>query len=115
MDNQSSLSPQPQKTKSPSLPARRLLAWLAEITLVTASGVIPFSIGAYINSQTDLQRTPLNPVLAGIERAIAQPLALPVNYGIRNVASPTNFFMDYRVVNTYYSWRLAIIFISHNR
>ncbi|MCZ2201631.1 pentapeptide repeat-containing protein [Cylindrospermopsis raciborskii] len=111
MDNQSSLSPQPQKTKSPSLPARRLLAWLAEITLVTASGVIPFSIGAYINSQTDLQRTPLNPVLAGIERAIAQPLALPVNYGIRNVASPTNFLWTIGLLTpiTLGGWQLYLL------
>ncbi|QNP29865.1 pentapeptide repeat-containing protein [Cylindrospermopsis curvispora] len=111
MDNQSSPSPQPRKTKSLPLPARRLLAWLAEITLVTASGVIPFSIGAYINSQTDLQRTPLNPVLAGIERAIAQPLALPVNYGIRNVASPTNFLWTIGLLTpiTIGGWQLYLL------
>jgi uncharacterized protein YjbI with pentapeptide repeats len=111
MDNQSSPSPQPQTTKSPPLPARRLLAWLAEVTLVTASGVIPFSIGAYINSQTDLQRTPLNPVLAGIERAIAQPLALPVNYGIRNVASPTNFLWTIGLLTpiTLGGWQLYLL------
>ncbi|MCH4904855.1 low-complexity protein [Cylindrospermopsis raciborskii CHAB3438] len=111
MDNQSSPSPQPQKTKSLALPARRLLAWLAEITLVTASGVIPFSVGAYINSQTDLQRTPLNPVLAGIERAIAQPLALPVNYGIRNVASPTNFLWSIGLLTpiTLAGWQLYLL------
>ncbi|MBE9105775.1 pentapeptide repeat-containing protein, partial [Nostoc cf. edaphicum LEGE 07299] len=70
--------------------SRRFAAWAAEITLVVTSGLIPFGIGVYANSRSDLNRVPLNPVLVVTERAIARPLALPVSYGIRNVAWPTN-------------------------
>jgi uncharacterized protein YjbI with pentapeptide repeats/uncharacterized RDD family membrane protein YckC len=58
---------------------------------VVTSGLIPFGIGVYLNSRSDFNRVPLNPVLVTTERAIARPLALPVSYGIRNVAWPTNF------------------------
>ncbi|MBD2296982.1 pentapeptide repeat-containing protein [Anabaena sphaerica FACHB-251] len=88
--DQSSQSQKPEKANFP-LPSRRLAAWAVEITLVVASGLIPFGIGVYANSRSDIQRVPLNPVLVLTERAIARPLALPVSYGIRNVASPTNF------------------------
>ncbi|MBE9056823.1 pentapeptide repeat-containing protein [Sphaerospermopsis sp. LEGE 08334] len=89
--DQSNQSQKPEKVKSLPLATRRLGAWAAEITLVVASGLIPFGIGVYANSRSDLQRVPLNPVLVLTERAIARPLALPISYGIRNVASPTNF------------------------
>ncbi|GCL39319.1 RDD domain-containing protein [Sphaerospermopsis reniformis] len=89
--DQSNKSQKPEKVKSLPLATRRLGAWAAEITLVVASGLIPFGIGVYANSRSDLQRVPLNPVLVLTERAIARPLALPISYGIRNVTSPTNF------------------------
>ncbi|MEA5575343.1 pentapeptide repeat-containing protein [Anabaena sp. UHCC 0451] len=89
--NQSSQSQKPEKANSLPLGARRLTAWAVEITLVVASGLVPFGIGVYANSRSDIQRVPLNPVLVVTERAIARPLALPVSYGIRNVAGPTNF------------------------
>lgn len=89
--DQSNQSQKPKKANSLPLGTRRLGAWAAEITLVVASGLIPFGIGVYANSRSDLQRVPLNPVLVLTERAIARPLALPISYGIRNVASPTNF------------------------
>ncbi|WP_375501175.1 pentapeptide repeat-containing protein [uncultured Nostoc sp.] len=88
--NQSGQSKQPEKASSLLLASRRFAAWAAEITLVVTSGLIPFSIGVYANSRSDLNRVPLNPVLVVTERAIARPLALPVSYGIRNVAWPTN-------------------------
>ncbi|MEH2358816.1 pentapeptide repeat-containing protein [Nostoc sp.] len=88
--NQSRQSKEPEKAKSLLLASRRFAAWAAEITLVVTSGLIPFGIGVYANSRSDLNRVPLNPVLIVTQRAIARPLALPVSYGIPNVAWPTN-------------------------
>ncbi|MBP5972447.1 pentapeptide repeat-containing protein [Brasilonema sp. CT11] len=88
--DQSSRSKEPRKTNSLPLATRRIAAWAVEITLVVASGLVPFGIGAYANSRSDLDRVPLNPLLVQTERAIASPLALPISYGTRNVASPTN-------------------------
>jgi uncharacterized protein YjbI with pentapeptide repeats/uncharacterized RDD family membrane protein YckC len=88
--NQSGQSKQPEKANSLLLASRRFAAWAAEITLVVTSGLIPFNIGVYADSRSDFNRVPLNPVLVVTERAIARPLALPVSYGIRNVAWPTN-------------------------
>ncbi|WP_392533870.1 pentapeptide repeat-containing protein [Nostoc sp. C117] len=89
--NQSGQSKEPERANSLLLASRRFAAWAAEITLVVTSGLIPFGIGVYANSRSDLNRVPLNPVLVTTERAIARPLALPVSYGIPNVAWPTNF------------------------
>ncbi|MCC5613705.1 pentapeptide repeat-containing protein [Nostoc sp. CHAB 5836] len=88
--NQSGQSKEPERANSPLLASRRFAAWATEIILVVTSGLIPFGIGVYANSRSDLNRVPLNPVLVVTERAIARPLALPVSYGIRNVAWPTN-------------------------
>ena len=88
--NQSSQSKKSERANTLLLASRRFAAWAAEITLVVTSGLIPFGIGVYANSRSDLNRVPLNPVLVVTERAIARPLALPVSYGIRNVAWPTN-------------------------
>lgn len=97
-DSQPSKSQAPTKTNSLPLVTRRFAAWAAEVTLVATSGLVPFGLGAYINSRSDINRVPLNPVLVVTERAIARPLALPVSFGIRNVAWPTN-----------YLWMLALI------
>ncbi|MEH2357561.1 pentapeptide repeat-containing protein [Nostoc sp.] len=88
--NQSGQSKKSERANSLLLASRRFAAWAAEITLVVTSGLIPFGIGVYANSRSDLNRVPLNPVLVVTERAISRPLALPVSYGIRNVAWPTN-------------------------
>lgn len=88
--NQSGQSKKPERANSLFLASRRFAAWAAEITLVVSSGLIPFGIGVYANSRSDLNRVPLNPVLVVTQRAIARPLALPVSYGIPNVAWPTN-------------------------
>ncbi|MDB9378057.1 pentapeptide repeat-containing protein, partial [Nodularia sphaerocarpa] len=87
----SSQSNKPEKAKSLPLNTRRLAAWVTEITLVVVSGLVPFGLGVYANSRSDINRVPLHPVLVVTERAIARPLALPVSYGIRNVSAPTNF------------------------
>ncbi|KZL50511.1 MULTISPECIES: pentapeptide repeat-containing protein [Cyanophyceae] len=89
--SQSSQSNEPETAKTLPLNTRRLAAWVTEITLVVVSGLVPFGLGVYANSRSDLNRVPLHPVLVVTERAIARPLALPVSYGIRNVAAPTNF------------------------
>ncbi|MEH2114044.1 pentapeptide repeat-containing protein [Nostoc sp.] len=88
--NQPGQSKKSERANSLLLASRRFAAWAAEITLVVTSGLIPFGLGVYANSRSDLNRVPLNPVLVVTERAIARPLALPVSYGIRNVAWPTN-------------------------
>ncbi|YAF96610.1 MAG: pentapeptide repeat-containing protein [Nodularia sp. CChRGM 3473] len=89
--SQSSQSKEPKKVNSLPLNTRRFAAWATEITLVVVSGLVPFGLGVYVNSRSEFNRVPLNPVLVVTERAIAKPLALPVSYGIRNVAAPTNF------------------------
>ena len=88
--NKPGQSKESERASSLLLASRRFAAWAAEITLVVTSGLIPFGMGVYANSRSDFNRVPLNPVLVVTERAIARPLALPVSYGIRNVAWPTN-------------------------
>ncbi len=89
---------QPRRTNPLSLSSRRVAAWIAEITLCALSGLVPFGIGAYTNTKTNMERVPLNPVLVAAERTIAYPLALPISYGTRNVAWSTNFL-----------WTIAIL------
>ncbi|WP_066424916.1 pentapeptide repeat-containing protein [Anabaena sp. 4-3] len=87
-------SSQPKKPNTASLrqlSTRRFAAWVTEMALLATSGLVPLGLGMYANSRSDLNRVPLNPMLVVTERAIARPLALPTNYGIRNVAWPTNF------------------------
>ncbi|MBD2515052.1 pentapeptide repeat-containing protein [Nostoc sp. FACHB-973] len=109
--NQSGQSQEPERANSLLLTGRRFAAWAAEITLVVTSGLIPFGIGVYVNSRSDLNRVPLNPVLVTMERAIARPLALPVSYGIRNVAWPTNFLWTIAVLApvTLSWWQLYLL------
>jgi uncharacterized protein YjbI with pentapeptide repeats/uncharacterized RDD family membrane protein YckC len=109
--NQSSQSDQPEKAKSLPFNTRRLAAWATEITLVVVSGVIPFGLGVYANSRSDVNRVPLHPVLVVTERAIARPLALPVSSGIRNVAAPTNFLWIIALLApvTVSSWQLYLL------
>ncbi|WP_427159816.1 pentapeptide repeat-containing protein [Aliinostoc sp. HNIBRCY26] len=101
--NQSNATKNTAKTNS--LVTRRLAAWAVEMTLLLASGLVPFGLGVYANSRSDLNRVPLNPVLVVTERAIARPLALPASYGIRNVASPTNILWSIALIApTVLSW-----------
>ncbi|MFN6568738.1 pentapeptide repeat-containing protein [Dendronalium sp. ChiSLP03b] len=89
--NKSRRTQESERANSLPFVTRRFAAWTAEITLVVASGLVPFGLGTFANSRSELDRVPLNPVLVVTERAIARPLALPASYGIRNVAWPTNF------------------------
>jgi len=96
--SQSSRPKEPKKAKITPLATRRFVAWTVEITLFIASGLVPYSLGVYVNSRSEIRRSPLNPVLVVTEKAIARPLALPISYGIRNVAWPTNIL-----------WTLALL------
>ncbi len=109
--SQSSQPNPPEKAMSLPLNTRRLAAWATEITLVVVSGLVPFGFGVYANSRSDLNRVPLHPVLVVTERAIARPLALPVSYGIRNVAAPTNFLWIIALLApiTLSSWQLYLL------
>ncbi|MBD2438893.1 pentapeptide repeat-containing protein [Nostoc sp. FACHB-110] len=97
-DSQPSQSKAPTKANSLPLVTRRFAAWATEIALLATSSLLPYGLGTYINSRSDINRVPLNPILVVTERAIARPLALPVSFGIPNVAWPTN-----------YLWMLALI------
>ncbi|BAY22408.1 RDD domain-containing protein [Calothrix sp. NIES-2100] len=110
-NDQSNRSNNPEKSHSLSLVTRRFAAWTAEITLVAATGLIPFGLGVYANSNSDLNRVQPNPVLVVTERAIARPLALPVSYGIRNVAWPTNILWSIALLApvTLSSWQLYLL------
>ncbi|HLP90371.1 MAG TPA: pentapeptide repeat-containing protein [Nostocaceae cyanobacterium] len=109
-NNQSSRSKEPEKVKMPVV-ARRFAAWAVEISLVVASGLVPFGLGVYADSRSELNRVPLNPILVTTERAIARPLALPVSYGIRNVAWPTNFLWTVALIApvTLSWWQLYLL------
>jgi len=110
-NHQTSRSKEPEKSNFLPLGTRRIAAWVAEITLVVTSALIPFGMGVYANSRSDLDRVPLNPVLVVTERAIAQPLALPVSYGTRNVAWPTNFLWTVALLAplTVSGWQLYLL------
>ncbi|MBD2356564.1 pentapeptide repeat-containing protein [Tolypothrix sp. FACHB-123] len=110
-NDRASRSKNPEKSHSLSLVTRRFAAWAAEITLVAASGLIPFGLGAYANSKGDLNRVQPNSVLIVTERAIARPLALPVSYSIRNVAWPTNILWSVALFApvTLSTWQLYLL------
>jgi len=110
-NHQTSRSKEPEKSNFLPLGTRRIAAWVAEITLVVTSALIPFGMGVYANSRSDLDRVPLNPVLVVTERAIAQPLALPISYGTRNVAWPTNFLWTVALLAplTVSGWQLYLL------
>jgi hypothetical protein len=109
--HQTSRSKEPEKSNFLPLGTKRIGAWVAEISLVVISGLIPFGMGVYANSRSDLDRVPLNPVLVVTERAIAQPLALPISYGTRNVAWPTNFLWTVALLAplTVSGWQLYLL------
>ncbi|MDF5714545.1 MAG: pentapeptide repeat-containing protein [Rhizonema sp. NSF051] len=109
--NQPNRLQEPGRAKSLPLTTRRFAAWAIEMTLVVASGLVPFGIGVYANSRGDLNRVPLNPILVVTERAIARPLALPVQLGTRNVAWPTNFLWTVAILApvTVSIWQLYLL------
>lgn len=109
--SQSSRPKKPKKANITPLTTRRFMAWTVEITLFIASGLVPYNLGVYVNSHSDIRRVPLNPVLVVTEKVIARPLALPVNYGIRHVAWPTNilWILALLLPTSFSSWQLYLL------
>jgi uncharacterized protein YjbI with pentapeptide repeats/uncharacterized RDD family membrane protein YckC len=109
--SQSSRPKKPKKANIIPLTTRRFMAWTVEITLFIASGLVPYNLGVYVNSHSDIRRVPLNPVLVVTEKVIARPLALPVSYGIRHVAWPTNilWILALLLPTSFSSWQLYLL------
>lgn len=57
--------------------ARRCGAWAAEVSLIAASALIPFSIGAYAQLHLSKQPVPLNPLLARTQETLGKTFATP--------------------------------------
>lgn len=109
--NKSNHSKERTKTNSLPLAPRRFVAWAVEIALVITSGLVPLTMGVYANSRKDLDQVPLSPVLVVTQRAIAQPLALPIGYDIYYVSSATNFLWTVALFLpiTLSSWQLLLL------
>ena len=71
---------------------RRCAAVVLEVSLVGASALLPYTIGWYAKNQSQVDRVPLNPVVASTEDAIAKTLAYPRARLNREVAPLTNLF-----------------------
>ena len=56
---------------------RRCAAWIIEISVVGATALVPYGIGAYINAYAVGNRVPLSPVLATTGETISSVFALP--------------------------------------
>lgn len=87
---------QPQSSSSwPDAPAKPLPVWVrrwgafvAEVSLVAVSGLIPFTLGVVSNRST--QPVPLNPVVRVTSETVAATLGIPVRDRNPKVAPLTN-------------------------
>lgn len=111
--NPSEMSWQKRLHKLP-LGVRRCGAWVVEVSLIVASGVVPFSIGSYAEKHLASEPVPLNPVLATTQEAIAQTLALPLYQKNREVAPATNILWTAALVAPLLvaSWQLYRLGVS---
>ena len=73
--NQPDPSWQTQSQQMPLL-VRRCGAWAVEISLIAASALVPFSIGALVNKEA--QTVPLNSSIAAASETAARTLGIPV-------------------------------------
>jgi uncharacterized protein YjbI with pentapeptide repeats/uncharacterized RDD family membrane protein YckC len=87
--NQPDPSWQTQSKQMPLL-VRRCGAWAVEISLIAASAVVPFSIGALVNKES--QTVPLNSSVAAASETVARILGIPVRDRNPRVAPLTNLF-----------------------
>jgi len=80
------------QTQSQQMPllVRRCGAWAVEISLIAASALVPFSIGALVNK--DAQTVPLNSSVAATSETVARILGVPVRDRNPRVAPLTNLF-----------------------
>ncbi|WP_216351272.1 pentapeptide repeat-containing protein [Leptolyngbya sp. 'hensonii'] len=69
---------------------RRWAAWTLEVSLVTATAILPFSIGGQINHSFPGATVPLNPILATVEETTARALGIPKQDMERAVTPLTN-------------------------
>ena len=84
---------------SRSLLSRRLSAWLLEVSLITASAVIPYSIGTYVQAHSEAETVSLNPILAGVEKTKEKILALSSSPALPQQVPPlTNFLWSVGLV-----------------
>mgnify|MGYP000052300021 CR=1 FL=1 len=87
--NQPDPSWQTQSQQMPLL-VRRCGAWAVEISLIAASALVPFSIGALVNKE--VQTVPLNSLVASASETVARTLGVPVRDRNPRVAPLTNLF-----------------------
>ncbi len=87
--NQPDPSWQTQSQQMPLL-VRRCGAWAVEISLIAAGALVPFSIGALVNKES--QTVPLNPSVAAASETVARTLGIPVRDRNPRVAPLTNLF-----------------------
>ncbi|WP_341738327.1 pentapeptide repeat-containing protein [Microcoleus sp. CAWBG640] len=80
----------PSQSKQMPLLVRRCGAWVVEISLVAASALVPFSIGALVNR--DAQTVPLNSSIAAASETVSRTLGIPVRDRNPRVAPLTNLF-----------------------
>ncbi len=69
---------------------RRWGAWAAEVSLVVASGLVPFTIGALSNQAA--KPVPLNPVVKVASETVAATLGIPLRDRNPKVSPLTNLF-----------------------
>ncbi|MGK7901632.1 MAG: pentapeptide repeat-containing protein [Hormoscilla sp.] len=95
----------------PPLAIRRLAAWVVEVSLLAATGVVPFQLGEYTRVNFTSEQVPLNPVLVSTSEAIAQTLAQPVTSRERQVSPLTNLFWSAALATPILlaSWQLFLL------
>ncbi|NJR23871.1 MAG: hypothetical protein HC786_17795 [Richelia sp. CSU_2_1] len=84
------------KSKQMPLLVRRCGAWAVEISLVAASALVPYSIGALVNGET--QTVPLNSTVAAMSETVSRTLGIPVRDRNPRVAPLTNLFWSAAVM-----------------
>lgn len=84
------------QVQSQALWVRRCGAWIVELSLVAASALVPFSLGALVNRDT--QPVPLNPVVGQVSDTVAQTFALRVRERNIQVAPLTNLLWSFSLI-----------------
>jgi uncharacterized protein YjbI with pentapeptide repeats/uncharacterized RDD family membrane protein YckC len=69
-----------------------LAAWGLEVSLLSLSVLIPYTVGSYIETHSQEKRVPLNPVLEKVEQTFSESVALPRRQGKHQVPPLTNMF-----------------------
>jgi len=93
--------------------ARRGLAAVLEVSLVSMAAVVPFGLGQWANQQAK-QQVPLNPALVQVQEAIAKTLSLPRSSQILQVAPLTNLFWSGAVILPILvgGWQLILLAVT---